>query len=63
MTKEICPQAHVNSIRGVREHIGPQQANHHFEERDHEQPYTQDIEGGKPTVYEHFVDHDLEKNG
>ena len=61
MAKQLCAQAHVDSIRRVREQIAPQSTEQGIEQRQRHHTYRQHMQGGKAFMDKDFIDHDLRK--
>src|SRR5262249_45057095 len=51
----------VDAVGGVREQIGPQDAQNGLENRDRQQTDDQDVEGAQAAVHQHLVDDHLEE--
>src|SRR5258706_388960 len=59
MAVQPRPELDVDAVGGVREHVGPQAAEHDLEHRDHHQPDDQHLERAEAAMHQHLVDHDL----
>src|SRR5215475_6874303 len=51
----------VDAVGGMREQIGPQDAQNGLENRDRQQTHDQNVEGIQGAVYQHLVDDHLEE--
>ena len=61
MVEQARAEFDVDAIGGVREQIGPQDAQNGLENRDRQQTDDQHVEGAQRPVYQHLVDDDLEE--
>ena len=61
MVKQARAEFDVDAVGGVREQIGPQDAQNGLEHRDRHQTDDQHVEGTQGPVYQHLVDDHLEE--
>ena len=61
MVEQARAEFDVDAVGGMREQIGPQDAQNGLEKRDRQQTDDQDVEGTQGPVNQHLVDHHLEE--